>query len=152
MTWIGLEAGLATSAAAGGLILTPLAMRCAKSFGLVDRPNVRKVHKAPVPRVGGVAIALATTLPLLFVMLSGRLASSGAAGDVAELRPVATLLIGALSLAVIGLLDDVFDLSSKYKLLAMLVAAGAFCAAGGAVRSPARKRRDSGGPAESVDR
>ena len=39
--------------------ITPLARWLAPHVGLMDRPNARKIHAAPVPRVGGVAIFLA---------------------------------------------------------------------------------------------
>ncbi|HEX8323495.1 MAG TPA: glycosyltransferase [Tepidisphaeraceae bacterium] len=91
---------------------------------------MRKVHKMPVPRIGGVAIVLATLLPLVVLAVLRR--TELGLGD---FQPALTLLIGAVSLAVIGLLDDVFELSSKYKLLALMVASLAFCAAGGAIRS-----------------
>src|ERR1035438_10475149 len=41
------------------LILTPIIRDISRSFNVVDRPGQRKVHVHPVPRVGGVAIAMA---------------------------------------------------------------------------------------------
>ncbi|MDB5325200.1 MAG: hypothetical protein JWM57_769, partial [Phycisphaerales bacterium] len=125
-----LGAALFASSAAVGLVLTPVGIVIARSVGLVDKPSVRKVHKKPVPRVGGVAIVLATILPLLVVAFfySTKL-------GLTQFQPAATLLAGAVSLAVVGVLDDFFEIPSKYKLLAMLVASAAFCGAGGAVDS-----------------
>ena len=41
----------------GALIATPLMRRLAIHHGIVDKPNVaRKIHKAPVAYLGGVAI------------------------------------------------------------------------------------------------
>lgn len=51
-----------------GLALTRLVLGYARSRGLVDEPGPRRSHDAPVPRGGGLAIALAL-LPLL--LLSG---------------------------------------------------------------------------------
>lgn len=119
---------LFTSSAAAGVVLTPLAMLMARSIGLVDRPHVRKVHKSPVPRVGGLAIVLATLLPLALLVLLCR----GELG-LTNLQPALTLLMGGASIAVIGLLDDLFDVPGKYKLLALVAASAAYCAAGGAL-------------------
>lgn len=38
------------------LVLTPAVMRLAPLVGAIDTPNARKVHRHPVPRLGGVAI------------------------------------------------------------------------------------------------
>ncbi len=40
------------------LMLTPLARRLAISVGAIDVPDLRKVHKAPIPRMGGLAVAM----------------------------------------------------------------------------------------------
>ena len=37
-------------------ILVPLAKKCAIHTGALDIPNERKVHKKPMPRMGGLAI------------------------------------------------------------------------------------------------
>ena len=43
---------------AAGMLLVPLVRKIALNLGLVDRPGGRKIHKAPIPRVGGVALYL----------------------------------------------------------------------------------------------
>src|SRR5258708_6369419 len=41
------------------LLLTPLVRDMVRRWGLVDRPDaVRKLHKTPVPRLGGIAIMI----------------------------------------------------------------------------------------------
>ena len=37
---------------AAGMLLVPLVRKIALNLGLVDRPGGRKIHKAPIPRVG----------------------------------------------------------------------------------------------------
>ncbi|MFZ2631250.1 MAG: MraY family glycosyltransferase [Desulfosalsimonadaceae bacterium] len=44
------------------MAFTPVVIRVAKKFNLVDRPSARKIHSIPVPRIGGVAIFLACFL------------------------------------------------------------------------------------------
>jgi len=50
-------------AAAGSYFFTPLAMLLAARWGAVDLPNPRKIHKTPMPRLGGVAVFLGFCLP-----------------------------------------------------------------------------------------
>ena len=44
-------------------ILIPLLARVAPAVGLTDRPGPRKVHAHPVPRIGGIAMALGIIVP-----------------------------------------------------------------------------------------
>jgi len=65
--------------------LIPLLARWAPAIGLTDAPGPRKVHSAPVPRVGGLAMAAGLFVAtLLTVELS---------------PPVQGLLLGLLVLA-----------------------------------------------------
>jgi UDP-N-acetylmuramyl pentapeptide phosphotransferase/UDP-N-acetylglucosamine-1-phosphate transferase/glycosyltransferase involved in cell wall biosynthesis len=114
-------------AAAVGLALTPLAIYFARSFGMVDEPNVRKVHRAPVPRIGGIPIAIATLLAA-GVTLSIYRHDLGHGGT--GFWPILTLCAGAVALLFIGFIDDVYEIPSKYKLLALMAASFALCASG----------------------
>jgi UDP-GlcNAc:undecaprenyl-phosphate GlcNAc-1-phosphate transferase len=54
-----------TLAVAASMLAIPLVSKLAPRLGLLDHPDPRKVHTAPVPRVGGWGIALGSTVPLL---------------------------------------------------------------------------------------
>ena len=41
------------------VILTPIAKKIAIYIGALDYPNARKIHKVPMPRLGGLAIYIA---------------------------------------------------------------------------------------------
>ncbi len=86
------------------LVLTPLARRGATALGLVDAPGGRKVHAQSVPRVGGVAVALAAALALALVPTH------------ISVSPALPVVIGALLVFAIGALDDVRPLSPWPKL------------------------------------
>jgi UDP-GlcNAc:undecaprenyl-phosphate GlcNAc-1-phosphate transferase len=96
-------------AAALGLALTPLAGAVARRLGIVDRPGPLKVQRAPVPYLGGLAVALAATpglvaaRPSIAAPLAAALAI-GTADDVRGLSPrtrlVGAVLTGALAAAV----------------------------------------------------
>src|SRR5580700_832553 len=96
-----LTSALATVAA---LMLTPLVARMAHALGLVDRPNARTVHHSPTPRVGGMAIVLATALAACAIAPFARLRLG-----IATNLPVLGLIMAATGIFIIGVLDDLFS-------------------------------------------
>lgn len=98
------------------IILTPIIRDISRSFNLVDRPGKRKVHAYPLPRVGGVAIAIAYCVALM--TFSG--ASVSLAGGE---TPAWRVLPGAALVFLIGLLDDVFSLKPLVKMAGLVAAA-----------------------------
>ena len=106
-----------------GYFLTPLCRRLARRFGMVDTPSARRINTVPVPRGGGLAIYLATTLTLLvYIFMTGKPVSPLFSNAVL-LRMMA--LGGAL--VGVGLLDDKFGLPPLVKLAGQVaVALGAF--------------------------
>jgi UDP-GlcNAc:undecaprenyl-phosphate GlcNAc-1-phosphate transferase len=92
------------------LACVPLAMRLAFKIGAVDRPDERKVHSRVMPRLGGLAIFLA--------FFAAMTAFSQPAG------PMWGLLIGAAIIFLVGIIDDVWQLSPWLKLLGQCIAAG----------------------------
>jgi len=46
------------------LLITPIVIRLAQKFGIVDAPGVRKVHTKTVACLGGVSIFISITCPL----------------------------------------------------------------------------------------
>jgi UDP-N-acetylmuramyl pentapeptide phosphotransferase/UDP-N-acetylglucosamine-1-phosphate transferase/glycosyltransferase involved in cell wall biosynthesis len=111
------------------LLATPLVLRLARWMGIVDVPNARKVHASPTPRAGGLAIAAA----LFAVLVPGFLWAQGGNGFGRLEGQMIALLASASGLLLVGLLDDIMEISSKFKLLALLAASAAFCGAGGTI-------------------
>jgi len=91
-------------ALAAGLV--PAAGRLARRFGVLDAPGPRKVHGAPTPRIGGIAVFAAFTL----VVLAGYLGVP----ILSRLPWVATRLAGPLAM-----LQEAYRVEAK--LLAMLL-------------------------------
>lgn len=91
-------------------VLTPVAGWVASRVGAVDHPSGRKAHASPTPYFGGVAIyaAFASVVLLNFYFS-------------VELKGVA---LGATLIFAVGLLDDIWNLSARLKLLAQVVAVG----------------------------
>jgi UDP-GlcNAc:undecaprenyl-phosphate/decaprenyl-phosphate GlcNAc-1-phosphate transferase len=113
--------------------------RWAPRWGLIDKPGARKVHVAPTPLGGGVAIWLAVVLPLaagqvlLWLVASGVVnpqwlptdARPHVAGLLAQSPRLWILLAAGTLLMVLGLLDDRWGLGWKVRLAVQFgVAAG----------------------------
>jgi len=93
-----------------GTLLTPCLMLGATRMGLLDQLDLRKVHKEPIARVGGIAFALGALVAIRY------LAPHHAV--------VIGTLAGALIIVCMGSLDDFFDLPVRYKFMGQVLAAG----------------------------
>jgi len=109
------------TALVAALVVTPLVVRQARKWGLLDVPCERRVHTSPVPRVGGVAVFLATVAGLC----------TAAALSPSVLHRHSNLLLGVslggLVMFAAGLWDDLRGLSARHKLLGQVAAAGVVC-------------------------
>jgi UDP-GlcNAc:undecaprenyl-phosphate/decaprenyl-phosphate GlcNAc-1-phosphate transferase len=103
------------------LVLTPLARNLAWRYGIVDLPDQeRKIHNAPIPRLGGVAI-FASIIGSYGLLLIVRLSSGHI---VLENLPLVLRLLPALAVVFgIGLIDDIVTVPPWTKLAAEAVAA-----------------------------
>lgn len=105
------------AAAAISVVLTPLIRGLVGRRGIVDTPNHRRVNTAPVPRGGGVAVVVA------FLVVGGGLTlfheQIGPMPGPRTITPSQLIALfggGALA-AVIGAVDDLFDLRARWQLL-----------------------------------
>ncbi|HEY3232310.1 MAG TPA: MraY family glycosyltransferase [Roseiflexaceae bacterium] len=89
---------------------TPVARRLALHTGVVDAPNARKIHGAPVPLLGGAAIYAAFVLALIV------------GGDRFYIRELVGILLGATLVSLFGLADDRWGLHAYLKLGGQLLA------------------------------
>ena len=91
------------------IILVPLFGRLAVKMHALDMPDARKVHSIPIPRCGGIAMAIGAFLPVIY-WESGELS-------------VRAWLASAGILALFGIFDDFCGLGYKTKLFGQIVAA-----------------------------
>ena len=103
------------------LLLTPLVSKIGWRLGIVDHPDqARKVHKSPIPRLGGVVI-FASVIGAYALLLTFRLSSGAIVWDgmplILRLFPALAVVFG------IGLTDDIVGLRPWMKLTAEVVAA-----------------------------
>ena len=90
-------------------VVTPGVISLAIKTGAMDAPDPRKVHKRPIPRLGGIAIYLAFMAAVLFT--------------VNITTEIMGLLLGGTVIAVVGIVDDFKNLPAKVKLMGQILAA-----------------------------
>jgi len=98
------------------LVLTPLAGRLARHLGVLDRPSPTKFHRRATPYLGGLAVVLA--------LVAGAFNSGGVYGQ------FAIVLASAITIALIGLVDDIGSVGPFMKLAVETCAATALWFAG----------------------
>lgn len=92
------------------LIATPFVKRLAKKLGAIDVPkDERRVHKKPIPRMGGLAIYIAFVLCSLY--FSGF-----------NIKVVGIVIGGAL-IVIMGIFDDIKPLKPLPKFIVQILAA-----------------------------
>ena len=95
------------------LALTPLVRRLALATGTIDTPgDPRRIHRSPIPRLGGIALFLSFTLSVLVFV------PSFAAG-----RDFLTLILAGSVILAVGVIDDRFGVGPWWKLLWQIGAA-----------------------------
>ena len=115
----GAYATLIATAFIISLIGCAVVQRSARRLRLVDVPNERSLHKAPVPRLGGVAIVVTAWIVLgigsLFVPIIDHV-------------DVLCWLSAASLIALLGLIDDIRPLAAWVRLSVQLTVAAGFLA------------------------
>lgn len=90
--------------------ITPLVKRMAYKVGAIDVPkDSRRMHSEPIPRLGGLAIAVAFLLTvLLFANIDEQMRG---------------ILLGAVIILVLGVMDDCLALKAWFKFIVQIFAA-----------------------------
>jgi UDP-GlcNAc:undecaprenyl-phosphate GlcNAc-1-phosphate transferase len=98
------------------LLVTPGVIHLAKKTGALDKPDARKVHKDPIPRIGGLGIYLAFMTAMAAVLFLVPV-------DEEVRQEIIGLVASGSLIVVVGLIDDYTNLPAKVKLLGQIVAA-----------------------------
>lgn len=101
------------------LILFPVLIKLSPRLGLVDIPDYRKVHRQPIPAIGGLVIGSSFILTVLF--------SSVLRSFILQHQ---ALVVAMLVLMITGTVDDRCSLPAKIRLLIQLGCAAAVASAG----------------------
>lgn len=101
--------------------MTPLSILIAKKTGVMDVPqDARRMHKRPIPRLGGLAIFISF---LICVLVYRGLVLSGFvwAHEPLETIPKLTAVIaGGIIIFVLGVVDDTLNLPAKVKFIGQI--------------------------------
>ena len=101
-----------------GLII-PIIKKIAIHIGALDIPNERKIHKKPIPRLGGLGIYAGF---LLGYMIFGE-----------HSIQMNSILIGSFIIIITGVIDDIKPVPARYKLIGQLVASSIIPIYGGMI-------------------
>lgn len=117
------------------LLLTFIVRKIALKFHFLDHPSKRKVHKKPIPMMGGVAIFL-TFFGLIWVHILGlhlfqnsvtsMLPSALGAhlsGALAKIPQLSWITLGGVLIAAVGLYDDRYSITPKTKFVFQILVA-----------------------------
>jgi UDP-GlcNAc:undecaprenyl-phosphate/decaprenyl-phosphate GlcNAc-1-phosphate transferase len=112
--WLLLVFGLTTAVSAA---LVPVSYWLARWLGAVDHPGHRKIHSAPTPRMGGVAVYVSFVAVVLTGYYVGPMVDRAALPFASVLEPLGesyrvegkllALMAGATAVFIVGCLDDV---------------------------------------------
>ncbi|MEJ2102511.1 MAG: MraY family glycosyltransferase [Desulfobacterales bacterium] len=91
------------------ILLIPLFINLACKFDVLDFPDSRKIHCDPVPRIGGVAMALGALIPVLLWIPFNTFVKS--------------VVLGSAVLVIFGLVDDIKNIGVKTKFAGQIIAA-----------------------------
>jgi UDP-GlcNAc:undecaprenyl-phosphate GlcNAc-1-phosphate transferase len=112
-----------------GVILTWLVRRAALALGVMDRPDGhRKLHASPIPLLGGIGVFAAWMI--------GMIASQAldwhrfGAGLLHQWGFRPTLFLAGGIVLISGILDDIYTLRPRWKLVGQTIAAGVLVAGG----------------------
>ena len=109
--------------AALALVFTPLVRRGSLRLGTIDQPNHRRVNETPVPRGGGIAVAVAfLAVTLGVIVISGRVDAVPLPRSLGA-SEVPALLLGGSVAVLLGALDDALQLRARWQLLGQVLLA-----------------------------
>ena len=103
-------------------VVTPVARSVAMRFKVIARPGGRHVHSRPTPLWGGLAVYAGFIIAVLLAIVL----HSGVSLD----KQMLAILTAASFIALIGLLDDKYEFSALWQIIAIVAAAGILVAAG----------------------
>ena len=93
-------------------LMTPVVKTFAYKVGAVDVPkDTRRMHKVPIPRLGGLAIFIGF---MLSVLIFGNVRGSG---------QMQSILMGSVIIVVLGVVDDIMALPAMMKFAVQIIAA-----------------------------
>jgi len=97
-------------------LITPLIKKLAYVIGAVDEPNARRINTKPMPTAGGIAIYITFSLSILFLF-----------DDIIPTSYALHLVIPSGIIVFTGLIDDIFEITPRQKMIGIFIAALYVC-------------------------
>lgn len=115
------------------LLATPLAKCIAQRLGAIDKPDERRINKVPIPRMGGIGIALGLVAAVA-VQVAGTKLLGWPTVFVPHMQlqgvDYKLLTVAVVIVFLTGAIDDVRNLKPRQKLLGQVLAACVAAASG----------------------
>ena len=93
-------------------LMTPVVKTFAYKVGAIDVPkDARRMHKVPIPRLGGLAIFIGFMVSILLFL------------DIRGNTQMQSILLGAVIIVVLGVVDDIMALPALLKFVVQIIAA-----------------------------
>lgn len=90
-------------------MITPIMKKISFKIGAYDAPDKRRVNKKNMPTAGGIAIYVSYFLSLFFLF------------PINNFR-IVPIFIASTIIIIVGLIDDIKEISAKYKMLGIFIA------------------------------
>ncbi|MBD3271297.1 MAG: undecaprenyl/decaprenyl-phosphate alpha-N-acetylglucosaminyl 1-phosphate transferase [Elusimicrobia bacterium] len=132
---ISLYISMACASLGGVLMAVPVSLYLARRFQVVDIPDQRKVHTEPIPRWGGLAIAIGFFIGLAVLFIGSQrfgwlldyrhriIIDNELIGYLSIEKQLIGIMIGSLLVLGLGMWDDKFSIGPIPKLLTQIIAA-----------------------------
>lgn len=98
------------------IVITPGVIRLAAATGAMDKPDARKVHKKPIPRIGGLGIYAAFMVSVILTTIMADIEGE-------SLKEIIGLIVSGSFIIFVGIVDDYRNLPAKRKLVGQIIAA-----------------------------
>ena len=99
-------------------LFTMVLIKLSSRFGLLDKPDQRRIHQRAVPKLGGLAIFLSMALTFCVAALL----HPAVAVDLLDPKSIA-IFVGITVMLLLGIYDDLFQASWMWKFTIQIVAA-----------------------------
>ena len=108
----------------GTAVFTPVSIKLARKFDVLDYPRARNVHRQPLPRWGGIGIfgGFFTAIIMLFIFSSPfKALLNFKSGEL--LKQLTGIIFGGILVFVLGLMDDKKSIAAPVKFCVQIIAA-----------------------------
>jgi len=111
-----------------GAFIMPRVVSISHKKNLMDAPDERKVHQAPIPRLGGICFLPLTMMSIFLfnILCIVTLGAEVKAGDTSTFLRIQCCGMGAMLLFLIGVADDLVGVDYRIKFAAQIAAASLF--------------------------